>query len=69
MYKFKKEKYKDFTSKYKITGVADKIGISSNYLSLILNNKRDCKKTVAYCIVKAIDSEAEIDDYFILENK
>lgn len=64
MYKFKKEKYEEFVNKFKINGVAEKIGISTNYLSLILNNKKDCKKTVAYCICKAIDSNAEINDYF-----
>jgi plasmid maintenance system antidote protein VapI len=68
MYKFKKDKYNEVISKYKIKGIAEKIGITSTYLSLILNNKNDCKKTVAYCITKAINSEAEIDDYFYLEN-
>lgn len=67
MYKFKNEKYKEIIEKYKINGIAEKIGITPTYLSLILNNKKDCKKTVAYCIVKAIDSNAEINDYFILE--
>lgn len=67
MYKFKTEKYKEIIEKYKINGIADKIGITPTYLSLILNNKKECKKTVAYCIVKAIDSNAEINDYFILE--
>lgn len=67
MYKFKKDKYNEVISKYKIKGLADTIGITSTYLSLVLNNKSDCKKTVAYCITKAIDNEAEIDDYFILE--
>ena len=68
MYKFKKEKYEKFISKYKVNGIAEKIGITPTYLSLILNTKKDCKKTVAYCICKAIDSNAKINDYFILEN-
>ena len=68
MYKFKKERYNDVISKYKLNGIAERIGITNNYLSLILNNKRDCKKTVAYCIVKAIDSDAEINDYFDVKN-
>ena len=67
MYKFKKDKYEEVMSKYKMKGIAEKIGITQVYLSLILNNKNDCKKTVAYCITKAIDSNAEINDYFILE--
>ena len=68
MYKFKTEKYKEIIEKYKINGIAEKIGITPTYLSQILNNKKDCKKTVAYCIVKAIDSNAEINNYFILKN-
>lgn len=67
MYKFKKDKYEEVINKYKIKGMAEKIGITATYLSLILNNKTECKKTVAYCISKAIDSEAEIEDYFIIE--
>lgn len=64
MYKFKKEKYEEVISKYKVKGIAEKIGITPIYLSMILNNKNNCKKTVAYCITKAINSEAEINEYF-----
>lgn len=68
MYRFKREKYDEIISKFKIKGLADTIGVTNTYLSLILNGKNDCKKTVAYCISKAINNEAEIEDYFILEN-
>ena len=67
MYSFKKDKLDEILNNYKIKGMSEKIGITRTYLSLILNNKKDCKKTVAYCIVKAIDNNAEIEDYFIFK--
>lgn len=64
MYKFKKNKYDEVIAKFKIKGLAETIGITSTYLSMVLNNKINCKKTVAYCITKALNSEAEIDQFF-----
>ena len=40
------------------------IGVTSQYLSYICSRKITIKKTLAYCITKYIDSEAEIEDYF-----
>lgn len=40
------------------------IGISFANFSRILNRRMACRKVVAYCIVKYIDSEAEIQDFF-----
>lgn len=45
--------------------VAEKIGITEQTLSKILNRKMACSKMIAYCIVKINNSEAEIEDYFI----
>ena len=44
--------------------VAEKIGITEQTLSKILNRKMACSKIIAYCIVKINNSEAEIEDYF-----
>lgn len=44
--------------------VAEKIGITEQTLSKILNRKMACSKMIAYCIVKINNSEAEIEDYF-----
>lgn len=44
--------------------VAEKIGITEQTLSKILNKKMSCSKMIAYCIVKINNSEAEIEDYF-----
>lgn len=42
----------------------DVIGVTPQYLSRICSKKAIIKKLLAYCIVKYIDSEAEIEDYF-----
>lgn len=47
-----------------ITYVAKKIGVTTEYLTSIFNGKKACSKTVAYCIVKCLRQEAEIEDYF-----
>lgn len=64
MYKFKTEKKEEITSKYKLLFIAEGIGITLSYLSNVLNGKINCKKTIAYCITKIVDSEKEIDYFF-----
>lgn len=44
--------------------VAEKIGITEQTLSKILNRKTNCSKMTAYCIVKINNIENEIEDYF-----
>lgn len=63
MYRFRKDVY------YKInqTKASKIIGITQPTLSNILNRKVACRKVVAFCIVKYLDSNAEINDYFELE--
>lgn len=45
------------------------IGKDKATINRIFNSKQLCSKTLAYCIVKAINSEAEINDYFDLERE
>ena len=63
MYRFKQERM-DEIKKYNINELADKIGISRVYLSYVIHNKYDCKKTIAFCITKNLDNNKEIDYYF-----
>lgn len=51
---------KDFTE----LQLAKTIGVSPAYVSLILNCKKTCPKKTAFCMTKAIDSNAEIEKYF-----
>ncbi len=64
MYKFKQEKYDELLNGRKILWLSEEIGYSIQMLSYILNNKKDCRKMVAYAIVKALHPESEIEDYF-----
>lgn len=65
MYSFRLERKNEIINKYKISYIAEEVGISLTYLSNILNGKTDCKKVVAYCITKMVDSEKEVDYFFI----
>lgn len=64
MYLFKKEKKTELMNGKKIKVVAEEIGITKEFLSRILGRKKKCSKLVAYCIVKRLNEDAEIYDYF-----
>lgn len=61
MYTGIKEKFEMINQR----AVANKVGITPATLCRIVNGKQTTNKTTAYCIVKAIHSEATIDEYFI----
>lgn len=61
----KEELKEEITKKFKIKYIADNVGISTVYLSNILNSKVTIKKAIAYCITKMLDNNKEIDDFFI----
>ena len=52
-----------------ITYIANEVGITKQYLTSILNGKRECSKTIAYCITKSLCMNAEISDYFTRKEK
>ena len=45
--------------------LARKIGVNQATLNRIFNQKQNCSKIMAYVICKAINENAEIEDYFI----
>ena len=51
------------------TIASEVIGLAQPTLSNILNRKVTCRKVVAFCIVKYIDENAEIEDYFELKGE
>lgn len=64
MYKMKKQ-YSDFIKKNRLNRKLSKIvGVTEGYISLVINNRRNISKTVAYAVTKAIDSNLEIADVF-----
>lgn len=46
------------------TIASKKIGVSREYLTDVLNGKKDCSKILAFCITKYINPNAEINDIF-----
>lgn len=64
MYWFKKTEKAKILQGRTITYVANKIGITNTFLTSVLNGNRSCSKTIAYCIVKCLCQDAEIEDYF-----
>lgn len=54
----------DANVKINQTIASEVIGITQPCLSNILNRKVACRKVVAFCIVKYLDINAEIEDYF-----
>ena len=69
MYEFKTELKQQLLDGRKINYLANKIGISRDRLIRILNGQVVTRKLTAYCIVKACDKDAEINDYFIRKEK
>ena len=50
--------------KYRLDYIANQVGISLTYMSLIMNKQKHCSKLTAYAITKTLNSDAEIEDYF-----
>lgn len=69
MYEFKVELKDQLLDGRKINYLCKKIGITRPYLTMILNGERSTRKLTAYCIVKACNEDAEINDYFIRKEK
>lgn len=63
-YLLKEDASKELIEKYKNKYIADKMGISVPYASLILHRHRPVKKRIAYAFCKVINSEYEIEDLF-----
>ena len=53
----------------KQVAIARIVGITEQTMCRIVNKKQGCSKRTAYCIVKAIHPEAEIEEYIIRKEK
>ena len=65
MYTANKEKFNFINQR----AIARTIGITPETMNRIVNGKQTTNKTTAYCIVKAINQNAEINDYFYIKEK
>lgn len=64
MYIIKKEASEYIKGKYKSKFLENEVGLSTMFLNLVLNGKKGCSKKTAYAITKAINSNANISDFF-----
>lgn len=64
MYRFKKEKYTDLLGEKTVVWLSKKLDYTVPMLYNIFNNNIDCRKIVALAIVKTIDNNYEIEDFF-----
>lgn len=63
MYKAIKEKFSFINQ----AAIARTIGLTPESMNRIVNGKQTTSKMTAYCIVKAIHEDAEIEEYFTKE--
>ena len=58
-------KDKEVAKTYNKEQMANVIGLSPDTVRRVINSKQYCSKLVAYCITKFLNSESEIEEYFI----
>lgn len=64
MYHFKKEKFKDLMGNKTVVWLSKKIDYTVPMLYNIFNNDLGCRYVIAFAIVKTMNSEYEIEDFF-----
>lgn len=64
MYQFKKEKYLELLDGRTADWLANQIGYTNTTLSLIFNGHKPCRKALAIAIVKTLNNDYEIDEFF-----
>ena len=64
MYRFKKEKYTELLGEKTVVWLSKKLDYTVPMLYNIFNNNIDCRKVIAIAIVKTINSDFEVDDFF-----
>lgn len=64
MYIFKKDKYDELLDGRSIEWLSEQTKYNRVTLSNILNGKIHCKKIIAIAIVKIIDGNNSVEDYF-----
>lgn len=64
MYLFKTEKYKELLNGKTVEWLANEVGYTNTMLYLIFNGHKPCKKALAFMIVKTLDINNNLEDYF-----
>lgn len=64
MYNFMVDKYDKMLDGRSIQWLADNIGYSRVFVSDILNGKRSCRKAIGIAIVKTLNKDYVLEDFF-----
>lgn len=64
MYIFKKDKYIELLNGKTVEWLSKELGYSATTLYLIFNGHKSCKKALAIAIVKTLDINNEVEEYF-----
>ena len=64
MYKFKIEKYIELLNGKTVEWLANELGYTSTTFYLIFNGHKYVKKALALAIVKELDNDNEVEEYF-----
>lgn len=59
----------DILNIYNQRAIAREVGITPETMNRIFRRKQKCSKMVAFCICKAINKNAEIEDFFEFKKK
>lgn len=54
----------DVVNVFNQSAIAREVGVTVETINRIFNRKQKCSKVLAYCIVKTINENAEIENYF-----
>jgi hypothetical protein len=69
MYKFKKEKYVELLDGRTVEWLSTQVGYSTTTLYLVFNGHKTIKKALALGIIKTLNNNYEIEDFFELVDK
>ena len=64
MYIFRTDKYLELLNGKTADWLARELGYSATTMSLIFNARKSVKKALALAIVKALDNDNEVEDFF-----
>lgn len=69
MYRFNTEKYKELLNGRTVEWVSKQIGYSATSLYLLFNGRTKCKKALCIAIVKTLNDNNKVEDYFYKEGE
>lgn len=64
MYRFKTDKYVEMLNGRTVEWLSKELGYTATTLYLIFNGHKNCKKALAIAIVKTLNDDYDIEDYF-----